>query len=131
MTLSKKKKDYSLPANQIYTTLFDSLKNNNNFSEVSSDENTFQISVTTLPSIKTHGEKMTITIESITDSASTIEIQSESLQEEYDCGRNALNVTVMFRTIDQLFKKTSNKRSKPNFITYDRTSQEKQLSKTV
>ena len=37
----------------------------------------------------------------------------------------------MFRTIDQLFKKTSNKRSKPNFITYDITSQEKQLSKTV
>ena len=74
MTLSKKKKDYSLPANQIYTTLFDSLKNNNNFSEVSSDENTFQISVITPPSIKTHGEKMTITIESITDSASTIEI---------------------------------------------------------
>ena len=131
MALSEKKKEYKLPANQIFSTLFDALKSNSNFANVSSNEAIFQITVITLPSIKTQGEKMIITIESNSDSSSTVHVQSESLKEEYDCGRNALNTTVMFRTIDQLFKASPQKKSKPNFTNYDRTAQEGQLAKKV
>ena len=129
MGTSQKSKNYSLPAQQIYDTLSNSLKGNENFANFIPDENSLQISVITHPSIKTQGEKITIQILSVGESNSNVNIKSESIHNEYDCGKNSLNITLMFRTINELFNVNPSRVRNINYVSKNMKAEEEKFEK--
>ena len=80
------------------------------------DKGDYTISFETAPIGVTHGEKVVITLSQI-DGITNVNVRSESLVKEFDCGNNRTNVEMIFNNINQKYQSFAASKKKQNTTT--------------